>query len=79
MRERGASNSKASIDTSHVFEYDINDDLDALGVASSDHRFERISVASSGLNLVANSLVVGPPLVILNVLHSGAHCPRKMF
>lgn len=77
MGEGGTGDSDTSVDASHVVEYDVDNDLDALLMASGDHRSKGISVASLGLNLVADSLVVGPPLIALYVLHSRAHCARS--
>jgi len=67
VRETRSRNTSALIQAGHVIENDISDDLDTGRMASIDHVLVLLAATTFGLELVADDLVVGPPLAALNV------------
>ena len=62
----------------HVIDDGIHDDVDVVGVAGLNHRGKLLTGAKSALELVANRLVHGPPLLTEDVLlRRGDHCPAN--
>jgi len=67
VRETRSCNTSTVIQAGHVVEDDINEDLDAGCMAGIDHVLVLLAATTFGLELVADDLVVGPPLAALDV------------
>jgi len=71
--ETGPCNTGTVVETGHVVEDNISNDLDASSVTSVHHVLVLIPATALRLEDVAGDLVIGPPLTTLNVLIDGIH------
>lgn len=76
MRERGTSNAHAAINARHVVEYDIHNNFDSVIVTGRNHVLKLGATTTFAFDLVRDSLIVGPPLRALSMLHCGTNCWR---
>lgn len=60
-----------------MVEYDVDDDFHSFSMACGNHVFELSSTAPFALDLIGHGLIVCPPLVALDVFHSGADYVMK--